>query len=60
MYDVTTGKINRWNTRMEELMGFSRNEMIELKYYELVCENDRDLAARKLEETVRFGKGKRK
>jgi len=57
MYDVPTGKINRWNTRMEELTGFSRAEMSDLKYYELVCEKDRELAAQKLAETVRDGKG---
>ncbi|HRG24996.1 MAG TPA: PAS domain S-box protein [Chitinophagaceae bacterium] len=57
MYDVPTGKINRWNTRMEDLMGFSRAEMADLKYYELVCEKDRELAALKLAETVRDGKG---
>ncbi len=57
MYDVPTGKINRWNTRMEEIMGYSRSEMVDLKYYELVSEKDRELAAVKLAETVREGKG---
>ncbi len=57
MYDVNAGKISRWNTRMEELTGYSREEMKDLKYYELVCEKDRELAAQKLAETVQSGKG---
>lgn len=57
MYDVPAGKITRWNTRMQEITGFSREEMVELKYWELVSENDRELAAQKMAETVRQGRG---
>jgi PAS domain S-box-containing protein len=57
MYDVPAGKITRWNTRMQEITGFSHEEMVELKYWELVSEQDRELAVQKLAETVRLGKG---
>jgi PAS domain S-box-containing protein len=57
MYDVPAGKIRRWNTRMQEITGFSRDEMADMKYQELVCEKDRELAAQKLAETIRQGRG---
>ncbi len=57
MYNVSTGKIYRWNTRMEEITGFTREEMADKKYQELVYEPDRELAAQKLAETVHIGRG---
>lgn len=56
MYDVPSGTIRRWNTRMEELTGYTRAEISDMKYFELVYEQDRELAARKLLETVQLGK----
>lgn len=56
MYDVPSGTIRRWNTRMEELTGYTRAEISDMKYFELVYEQDRELAARKLLETVQQGK----
>lgn len=57
MYDVPARKITRWNTRMEEVTGYSHEEMRDIKFQELICEQDRELAMQKIEESVRQGRG---
>ncbi len=57
MFDVSAGKIRRWNTRMQEITGYTREEMADMKYQELIFEDDRELALQKLAETIQNGKG---
>lgn len=57
MYDLEQERISRWNTRVGEITGYSHHEIRGMKYNELICEADRDLALQELRKAVREGKG---
>ncbi len=57
MFNVEDKEMNKWNRTVEEILGYTRQEVIDMDFLSFVSEKDRPKAEQKIEEAIQLGKG---